>query len=105
MTHHKNKNIHKSTRQKLRKNDVYQTKMHNIYNLIFDHTNKQLQEKAALGVTYQVVKEGWDPIRVLDDSQEDMIIESILTTTHLVSMPGDKAIWKQEHGLLPGNIL
>ena len=43
MTHHKNKNIHKSTRQKLRKNDVYQTKMHNIYNLIFDHTNKQLQ--------------------------------------------------------------
>ena len=39
-------NIDEAIRQKLRKDDVYKSDMHNIYNLILGQTNKQLKEKA-----------------------------------------------------------
>ena len=42
MTYLKNNIIHEATYQKLRNKDMYETNMHNIYNLIVDHTNKQL---------------------------------------------------------------
>ena len=32
--------------------------MHNIYNIILDHTNEQLQDKASLDATFQAVKLG-----------------------------------------------
>ena len=46
MTYLENNNIDEAIRQKLRKKDVYESDMHNIYNLIVGQTNEQLQEKA-----------------------------------------------------------
>ena len=43
MTYLEKNNINEFIRQKLRKKDVYQLDMHNIYNLIVGQTNKQLQ--------------------------------------------------------------
>ena len=43
MTYFKKKNIDEAIRQKLRKKDVYESGMHNIYNLIVRQKNKQLQ--------------------------------------------------------------
>ena len=65
MTYLKKKNIDKAIRQKLRKKDVYESDMHNIYNLIVGQTNEQLQEKAASDATFQAVKTDRDPIGYL----------------------------------------
>ena len=43
MTYLKKKNIYKNIRKKLSKRDVYETDMHNIYNLIVGQKNDQLQ--------------------------------------------------------------
>ena len=42
MTYLKKNNIDKDIHQKLRKKDVYETDMHNIYNIIVGQTNKKL---------------------------------------------------------------
>ena len=55
MTYLKQKNIDDAIRQKLRKKDVYESDMHNIYNIIVVQTNKHLQEKAELDATLQEV--------------------------------------------------
>ena len=65
MTYFKKKNIDEAIRQKLRKKDVYESGMHNIYNLIVCQTNEQLQEKAASYATFQAVKTDQDPIGYL----------------------------------------
>ena len=44
---------------------VFETDMHNIYNLIVGNTNGKLQEKLASDATFQAVKTGRDPIRYL----------------------------------------
>ena len=49
-------NIDEAIRQKLGKKDVYESYMHNIYNLIVGQTNEQLQDKSALDATYQAFK-------------------------------------------------
>ena len=41
-TYLKNNNIDEAIRQKFKKRDLYETNMHNIYNLIVGQTNKQL---------------------------------------------------------------
>ena len=51
--------------QKLSKNYVYKTYMHNIYNLIVGQINKKLQDKAVSKATFQAIKTGWDPIGYL----------------------------------------
>ena len=77
--------------------------MHNIYNCIVSQTNEQLQEKAASDATFQAVKTG----RILDDTQEDLLIEPIWTAPQPVSMPGNQATVQQnpfhrwEHDRLP----
>ena len=65
MTYLKNNNIDENIHQKLRKKDVYQNDMHNIYNIIVGHTNEQLQENTASDATFHAVKSGQDPIRYL----------------------------------------
>ena len=62
MTYLKNKNIDEAICQKLRKQYVYETNMHMIYNIFVGHTKNQLQEKAVLDATFQVVKKVRDPI-------------------------------------------
>ena len=62
MTYLEKHNIDKAIRQNLRKKDVYESDMHNIYNLILGQTNKQLQEKAASYATFQEFKTDQDPI-------------------------------------------
>ena len=47
MTYLEKNNIDEAIRQKLRKNYIYKSDMHKIYNLIVGQTNKQIQEKAA----------------------------------------------------------
>ena len=42
MTYLKKNNIDKDIHQKLRKKDVYETDMHNIYNIIVGQTNEKL---------------------------------------------------------------
>ena len=42
ITYIKNNNIDKDIHQKLRKKDVYETDMHNIYNIIVGQTNEKL---------------------------------------------------------------
>ena len=42
MTKTKKNNINEALHQKLRKNDVYETDIHEIDNLIVSHTNEQL---------------------------------------------------------------
>ena len=56
MTYLKNNNIDKDIHHKLRKKDVYETDMHNIYNIIVGQTKEQLQEKAASDATFHAVK-------------------------------------------------
>ena len=56
ITYLKKKNIDKAIRKKLRKKDVYETDMHNIYNLIAVQTNEQLHENAASDTTFQTEK-------------------------------------------------
>ena len=58
ITYLKNKSIDEYIHQKLRNKDVYETDMHNIYNLIVGQKNKQLKEKAAYYTTFHVVKIG-----------------------------------------------
>ena len=65
ITYIEKRNIYRDIHQKLRKKDVYENDMHNIYNLILDQTNDQLQEKAALYVTFQSIKTSQDPNRYL----------------------------------------
>ena len=57
--------VNEAIRQKLRKKDVYESDMHNIYNLIVGQKNEQLQEKAASDATLQAVKTDRDPIGYL----------------------------------------
>ena len=47
MTNLKNNNIEEAIHQKLWNKDVYETNMHNIYNVIVGQTNEYLQERAA----------------------------------------------------------
>ena len=65
ITYLKKKNIDKAIRKKLRKKDVYETDMHNIYNLIAVQTNEQLHENAASDTTFQAVNSVQDPIGYL----------------------------------------
>ena len=71
MTYLEKKNIDEAIRQNLRKKDLYESDMHNIYNPILDQTNEQLQEKAASDATFQAVKTEQDPIGYL------MILKSL----------------------------
>ena len=65
MTYLEKNNIDEAIRQKLRKKDVYESDMHNIYNLIVGQTNEQLQDKAASDATSHAVKTDQDPIGCL----------------------------------------
>ena len=49
----------------MRNRDLYETDMHNMYNLIMVHTNKQLQEKVASDATLQAVNTVRDNIGYL----------------------------------------
>ena len=65
MTYLKKNNIDEAIHQKPRKKDVYETDMHNIYNITVGQTNKQLNEKVASDTTLQAVKTGRYPIGLL----------------------------------------
>ena len=56
MTYPENNNIDEAIRQNLSNKDVYESDMHEIYNIIVGKTNEQLHEKAALDATFQAVK-------------------------------------------------
>ena len=62
MTYLDKNNIGESIRQNMRKNYVYKSDMHTIYNLILVQKNEQLQEKAASDATFQAVNTDQDPI-------------------------------------------
>ena len=62
MTYLEKRNIDEAIRKKLRKEDFYESYIHNIYNLIVGQTNEQLQEKVASDATLQEVKTDRDPI-------------------------------------------
>ena len=62
MTYLENKNINEAICQKLRNEYVYESDMHNIYNLILGQTDEQLQEKAASDATFRAVKTDRGPI-------------------------------------------
>ena len=65
ITYPKNKNTNEAIRHKLRKKEVYETYMHNIYNIIVVQPNNQIQEKAASDATFQAVKTGRENIGYL----------------------------------------
>ena len=56
ITYLEKENIDEATRKNMRKNYVYKTDMHKIYNLIVGQTNEQTQEKTVSYATFQVVK-------------------------------------------------
>ena len=56
MTYLKKRNINEAIPQNLRKNDVYESYMHKIYNLVVVQTNEQPQDKAALDAIFKAVK-------------------------------------------------
>ena len=62
MTYLDKNNTDEAIHQKQRKNDVYESEMHKIYNLIVGQTNEQLQEKASSDATFQAVKTEQDLI-------------------------------------------
>ena len=62
MTYLEKKNINEAIHQKLRKKYLYETYIHNMYNLIVGQTNYQLKEKAESDATFQAVKIGKYPI-------------------------------------------
>ena len=65
MTYLEKRDIDEAIRKNLMKKDVYQSDMHEIYNLIVGQTNEQLQEKAALEAAFQAIKTDQDPIGYL----------------------------------------
>ena len=65
MTYLDKNNIDEAIRQKLSKNDVYESEIHKIYNLIVGQTNEQVPEKAASDATFQAIKTDRDPIGYL----------------------------------------
>ena len=92
MTYLENKSIDKAIRQKLRKKDLYETNINNIYNLFMGQTNEKLLEKASSGSTFQAVKIGQDPILYLmilnnlcfsNQSEQHPIIYLFLETRQL----------------------
>ena len=58
MTYLEKKNTNEAILQKLRKKGVYETIVHEIYNLIVIHTNNQLQEKVESDANFQSVNTG-----------------------------------------------
>ena len=72
ITYLEKNNIDEVICQKLSKKDVYETDMHNIYNIILGQTTYQLQDKAASYATFQEVKSGQDLIGYL------MILKKLL---------------------------
>ena len=58
MTNLEKKNTNELIRHKLRMEDVYETDIHNIYNLIVVQTNDQLQEKVSPKPTLQAINTG-----------------------------------------------
>ena len=94
MTYLKKKNINEPIRHKLRNKYVYETKIHNIYNLILGKTNDKLWEKAG-NQTYLVG--GHDrliPYRVFDDIQEALFKKQISKTPHPVSITDEQATFQ-----------
>ena len=72
MTYLKKKNTDEAIRQKLRKKDVYESFIHNIYNLIVGQKNEQLHEMAASDATFQ----DWPRTnRLPDDPEEDLLLK------------------------------
>ena len=76
----------------MRKKDVYKSDMHKIYNINLAQTNKQLQEKAASGATFQAVNTDQDPIgyliilkriSFLNNSEQNPIRSLCLSTRRL----------------------
>ena len=65
MTYLDKKNINEATHQKLRNKDVYESDMHNLYNLIVVQTHEQLQKKLTPDATVHVVNSERDPIGYL----------------------------------------
>ena len=59
------KNINEATHQNLRNKDVYESDIHNIYNIISVQGYEQLQDKATPDDTFQAVKSDQDPIGYL----------------------------------------
>ena len=69
-------NINEAICKNLRNNNVYESDMHKIYNLILGQTNEQLLEKAASDATFQAVNTDRDPIGYL------MILKRIWLSNH-----------------------
>ena len=65
MTYLDKKNTNESIHQKLMNKDVYESDMHNLYNLIVVQTNEQLQKKLTPDATVHAVKPERDPIGYL----------------------------------------
>ena len=65
MDYFKKNNIYKAIHHKMRKNDMYETYMHKIYNIIVGQTNEKLQEKAEFDATFHAFKTGRDHIGYL----------------------------------------
>ena len=62
MTYLEKNNSDEAICQNLRKKDVYESDMQNIYNIIVVQTNEKLQEKSASDSTFQAVKIDREPI-------------------------------------------
>ena len=62
MTYLWKKNTNETTHQYLRNKDVYESDIHNIYNIIVGQTHEQLQQKATPDDTFQAVKYDRYPI-------------------------------------------
>ena len=76
MTYLEKNKTNEFIRQNLRNKYFYESDMHEIYNLIVDQINKQLQENAVLDATFQVLKTDQEPIGYL------MILNRIYFTNH-----------------------
>ena len=63
------------------KEGVYETDMHNIYNLILGQKNEQLPDKVASDATFQAVKTGRDPIGYL------LVLKKICLSKQLEQQP------------------
>ena len=87
MTYLKKKNIDEAIRQKLRKKDVYESFIHNIYNLIVGQTNEQLQEKAGIGRHFPGGQNWPRTNRLPDDPEEDLLLKPIQTTPNPLIFP------------------
>ena len=89
MTYLEKKNIEKYIHQKMRNKDVYESDIHNIYNIIM---GRQMIDYSRGGIGRHLTcgQDTLIPHWLHDNPKEAILLKKILKTPHPLSMPGNQ---------------